>query len=74
MKIIFAKIILLFVAISFIPQNVYAQSCNSLKEIFENSDYCDNNSVSIHGRVYELLDNKLTLGGIKVCLWLSNHR
>jgi len=66
MKSIFAKIILLFIAVSFIiPHNVYAQSCNSLKEIFENSDYCDNNSVSIHGRVYELLDNKLTLQGSK---------
>lgn len=66
MKIIFAKIFLLLIAASFlIPHSVYAQSCNTLKEIFENSDYCDNNSVSIHGKVYELLDNKLTLQGSK---------
>ena len=56
----FIAIIFLF---SFFLLNgvVHAQSCDSLKAIFENSDYCDNNSVSIHGRVYELLDNKLTL-------------
>ena len=60
------KIIFLFIVVSFIlPHNAHAQSCNSLKEIFENSDYCDNNNVSIHGRVYELLDNKLTLDGSK---------
>ncbi len=66
MKIIFSKIIFLVIVVSFlVPFSAHAQSCNSLKEIFENSDYCDNNSVSIHGRVYELLDNKLTLGGSK---------
>jgi len=66
MKIIFAKIIFLFITASFfIPQNVYGQSCDTLKEIFENSSFCDNNSVSIHGRVYELLDNVLTLRGSK---------
>lgn len=66
MKVIFAKIFLLLMTVLFIfPYSVYAQSCNTLKEIFENSDYCDNNSVSIHGRVYELLDNKLTLQGSK---------
>ncbi|MEK6824553.1 MAG: hypothetical protein AABY02_01745 [Nanoarchaeota archaeon] len=66
MKITFSKIILLLITASFlIPYSVYAQSCNTLKEIFENSSFCDNNSVSIHGRVYELLDNELTLSGSK---------
>lgn len=66
MKNIFAKTpLLLIVASFFVPYSVHAQSCDTLKEIFENSDYCDNNSVSIHGRVYELLDNKLTLQGSK---------
>ncbi|MBI2591321.1 MAG: hypothetical protein HYW34_01440 [Candidatus Brennerbacteria bacterium] len=66
MKTKFPKIFLLFTAVLFIATNVvYAQSCNTLKEIFENSDYCDKNEVSIHGKVYELLDNKLTLQGSK---------
>lgn len=43
---------------------VYAQSCNNLKEIFENSDYCDKSEVSIHGKVYEVL-NPLTIEGTK---------
>src|SRR3989344_455678 len=66
MKYWFSKISLVII-LSFFAYDVgLAQtSCNSLKEIFENSDYCDNNSVSIHGGVYELLDNKLTLQGSK---------
>ena len=65
MKTRFSKIFLLSIAALFIATNfVYAQSCNTLKEIFENSDYCDKNEVSIHGKVYELLD-ELTLQGSK---------
>lgn len=66
MKTEFSKIFLLFTVALFIATNVvYAQSCNTLKEIFKNSDYCDKNKVSIHGKVYELLDNELTLQGSK---------
>lgn len=65
-KYLFSKIFLVIILSFFAYDVTLAQtSCNSLKEIFENSDYCDNNSVSIHGRVYELLDNKLTLQGSK---------
>ncbi|MEK7478372.1 MAG: hypothetical protein AAB626_00420 [Patescibacteria group bacterium] len=41
-----------------------SQSCDTLKEIFNNSSFCDNNSISIHGKVYELLD-ELSLQGSK---------
>ncbi len=44
--------------------SAFAQSCNSLKEIFENADSCDNKEVSIHGKVYEVLDDT-TLQGSK---------
>jgi hypothetical protein len=65
MKTEFSKIFLLSIAALFIATNVvYAQSCNTLKEIFENSDYCDKNEVSLHAKVYELLD-ELTLQGSK---------
>lgn len=65
MKIKFSNFFLLFIAALFIAINfVYAQSCNDLKEIFENSDYCDKNEVSIHATVYELLD-ELTFQGSK---------
>lgn len=43
---------------------VQAQSCNSLKEIFENSDYCDGKWISLQGKVYEVLDAQ-TLQGSK---------
>lgn len=53
----FPQIFLLSIATLFFATNfVYAQSCNTIKEIFENSDYCDKNNVSIYGKVYELLD------------------
>lgn len=66
MKYQFSKIFLVIILSFFAYDVTFAQtSCNSLKEIFENSDYCDNNSVSIHGRIYELLDSKLTLQGSK---------
>lgn len=54
MKIVFFKNFLLFISVLFITINiVYAQSCNTLKEIFENSDFCDGKWISLHGRVYE---------------------
>lgn len=63
MKNKFSKIFLLFIILVFvIAPAVYAQSCSTLKEIFENSNYCDKNEVFIHGKVYELL-NELTLKG-----------
>ncbi len=66
MKTKFSKIFLLLAIASFVATHiVYAQSCNTLKDIFANSSFCDNNGVSIHGRVYELLDNGLTLSGSK---------
>ena len=66
MKNIFAKTIFLFITALFIvPHIASAQSCDTLKNIFENSNFCDKNSVSLHGRVYELLDNNLTLQGSK---------
>jgi len=65
MKTKFSKIFLFFVISLFvIIPAVYAQSCNTLREILENSNYCDKNKVSIHGRIYELLD-KLTFKGSK---------
>lgn len=65
MKIIFAKIFLLLMTASFLfPYSVYAQSCNNLGEIFENSDYCDNQNISIGGVISEIL-NSTTLSGSK---------
>ncbi|MEK7452857.1 MAG: DUF234 domain-containing protein [Patescibacteria group bacterium] len=65
MKIKFTKIIFLFIVISFIStHNAHAQSCNSLKEIFENLDYCDNKQISIGGAISEILDYT-TLSGSK---------
>lgn len=65
MKTKFSKIFLLSIAALFITINfVYAQSCNTLKEILENSNYCDKNEVSIHAKVYGLLD-ELNLQGSK---------
>lgn len=59
------KIVLLLIAILFITANVvYAQSCNTLKEISANSNSCDKKEISIHGKVYELLD-EVTLRGSK---------
>src|SRR3989344_8989361 len=65
MKIIFAKIFLLLITASFlVPYNAYAQSCNALKEIFENTDYCDNRQISVGGTISEILDSS-TLSGSK---------
>lgn len=43
---------------------VKAQSCDALKEIFENSDFCDNKKISIAGAILEVLDTD-TLSGSK---------
>lgn len=65
MKIIFTKIFLLFITASlFIPYSAYAQSCNALKEIFENADYCDNKQISVGGTISGILDSA-TLSGSK---------
>ena len=57
--------ILIIIAALFIATNVsYAQSCNILKEIFENSDYCDNKKISIKGAISKVLDSA-TFSGSK---------
>src|SRR3989338_5434447 len=57
MKTKFLKFFPLLITVLFIATNVvYAQSCNTLKEIFENSDYCDNKKISIGGAISEVLD------------------
>src|SRR3989344_3882865 len=63
MKTKFLKIFLLLIVALFIATNVvYAQSCNTLKEIFENSDYCDNKKISIGGAISEVLDSAALTG------------
>lgn len=65
MQNLFSKISVLFLSAFFLfPYHAYGQSCLTLKDIFENSAYCDKKEVFIHGKVYELLDG-LTLRGSK---------
>lgn len=55
--------ILIMVIFSFLISNAtLAQSCNSLKELFENSDYCDNKKVSVGGTISEILDPTTLVG------------
>src|SRR3989338_11018978 len=63
MKTKFLKFFPLLITVLFIATNVvYAQSCNTLKEIFENSDYCDNKKISIGGAISEVLDSAALTG------------
>ena len=65
MKYPFSKIFLVIMLSFFAYDISFAQtSCNSLKEIFENSDYCDNKGISIGGVISEIL-NPATLSGSK---------
>lgn len=60
----FLKVAIVIILSFSVYNTAFAQSCNSLKEIFENSDFCDEKEISLHGKVYEVLDS-LTLQGSK---------
>ena len=64
MKSFFIKIFITII-LSFLFFNAtFAQSCDSLKAILENSDYCDHKEISIGGAIFEVLDSS-TLGDSK---------
>lgn len=55
----FGSFFLLFLVFSNFAQ---AQSCNSIKEIFKNSDFCDDKKISIKGTISEVLSSTALSG------------
>lgn len=75
MKYPLSKIFFIIILSFFFYSTGLAQTqCNSIKEIFENSDYCDSKKISVRGTISEMLDSD-TLSGSKYIFgfWIINE-